>query len=255
MKSHAVLATLLFVPFVSSCYAVSWISGSGRIVSEERTVSEFHSVDLQGTGILYVAQGEQQKVVVTTDDNIMPVLRTDVTNGRLAIRTEPGVRRITRLELRVTMVNVSRLDLSGSGRIEGLNQIRSDRIHIGISGSGDASLDIMAKEVTTKSSGSGRMSLHLDSGSLESRISGSGKLTLAGETTTHRYHTSGSGKLHAFDLLTENTFARITGSGSCEVSVSRNLDVRVSGSGNVRYRGNPRIESRISGSGSIRSAE
>ena len=256
MKKAAIITTALVMLFaVTSCYAHLWIIGSGHVVTEERTVSEFHSVNLRGSGKLFVTQGERQKLVVTTDDNIMPILRTEVRNGRLVVFTEPGVRHITTLEVNVTMVKVSGLELSGSGIIEGLNQISSDRLHVGISGSGDASLDVMAKEVTTRLSGSGNMTLHLDSGSLESKISGSGDLYLTGESMIHHYNVSGSGKLHAFDLLTENTSATVSGSGDCEVNVSNRLNVRISGSGSVRYKGRPQIESKMSGSGSIRSME
>ena len=256
MKRTAITTAALLLLFsVVSCYAGSWTVGSGHAVTEERTVSEFRSVDLRGSGKLFVTQGGQQKLVVTTDNNIMPILRTEVRNGTLVVFTEPRVRHITTLEVKVTMVRVRELKLSGSGLIEGQNQIKSDRLHLGISGSGDASLDIMAKEVTTRLSGSGSMTLTLDSGSLESVISGSGSLYLTGETKNHKYNTSGAGKLRAFDLRTENTAATISGSGNCEVNVSHRLNVKISGSGSVRYKGNPQIESRISGSESIRSAD
>jgi len=254
-KTVVTIATLLVVASVVSCYPRQWIVGSGRLITEERSVTEFHSVELRGSGRLYVTQGEPQRLVVTTDDNIMPYLRTDVRHGVLVVYTKPGIHHPTDLDVNVTMARVRGLSLSGSGIIEGQNQIRSDSIDIAISGSGDASLAIMAKEASTRLSGSGRMSLDLDCGSLVSRISGSGRLYLTGESQTHEYHTSGSGKLRAYDLRTESTIARISGSGNCEINVSRHLDVRVSGSGSVRYRGSPRIESRISGSGSIRSVD
>ncbi len=254
-KTIITLAALLTMSMISSCYAVHWIPGSGHMVTEERSVSDFHSVDLRGAGMLYVTQGDSQRLSVTTDDNIMPRLRTDVRNGKLVITIRPDVYRPTSLEVRVTMERVRGLYLSGSGLIEGQNQIRSDSIDIGISGAGDADLDLMAKEVSTRLSGSGKMTVNLDGGSLVSHISGSGRSYLTGRAQTHEYRVSGSGKLRAYDLMTEDTTATITGSGNCEISVSNSLDVRISGSGSVRYRGSPTINSRISGSGSVRSAD
>ncbi|MEF8983378.1 MAG: DUF2807 domain-containing protein [Bacteroidales bacterium] len=43
----------------------------------------------------------------------------------------------------------------------------------------------------------------------------------------------------------------ISGSGSCDVHVTENLEVDVSGSGKVRYEGNPVIDADISGSGKV----
>lgn len=256
MKRHvAVLAIVLLVPLVSSCCTLLWVSGSGRIITEERSVPTFHSVDFRGSGKLTVTQGDPQRLVVTTDDNIMPILRTTVRNNVLIISLEPGIRHITKLEVDVVMERIRGLSLSGSGIITGTNRIRSDSLGLSISGSGNALLDIVAKDVNVRLSGSGDLTLNLDAGTLTSDISGSGKLFLSGQAATHDYHSSGSGRLRAFDLITDNTSVRISGSGSCEVRVSEHLDIRTSGSGHVRYRGNPRIESKISGSGSVRSAD
>ena len=251
-KTIITIAALLLVPIISSCYVVQWIPGSGHLVTEERSVSEFHTVDLRGSGNLYVTQGETQRLSVTTDDNIMPHLRTDVRNGRLVITIEPKLYHPTSLEIQVTMPKIRGFYLSGSGTIEGQNQLRSDSIDVGMSGSGYANLDLMAKEASMRLSGSGKLSLNLDVGSLVSNISGSGKSYLAGQAQSHAYTVSGSGKLRAYDLMTEETAATISGSGNCEISVSNSLDVRISGSGSIRYKGNPRIDSRISGSGSVR---
>jgi len=249
------IAMLAICVCVTSCYARPWIRGSGHLLTEERSVAEFHALELRGIGRVYVTQGERQELVVTTDDNIMPHLRTDVRSAKLVIYVEPPMYRVTSLEVHVTMVKVRSLALSGSGIIKGQNQIRSDRLDIGISGSGDAELDIMAKEVATRLSGSGALTLHLDSGALESHISGSGKLYLSGQSRAHRFKSSGAGKLYAFDLQTVDTSATISGSGKCEIAVSNHLNVKVSGSGSVRYRGNPKINSRMSGSGRLEAAE
>jgi hypothetical protein len=209
-------------------------------------------VELRGSGELSVTQGSPQQLVVRTDDNIMPYLRTTVHNNVLTISLEPGIRHTTALEIDVVMAKIRGLSASGSGTITGENRISSDSLDLEVSGSGNALLDISAKDVDTKLSGSGNVTLNLDVGTLSSAISGSGKLSLTGRAVTHDYHTSGSGRLRAMDLMTENTSARISGSGNCEISVSEDLDVRISGSGHVRYRGNPRIESKVSGSGSLR---
>lgn len=257
-KILMVIAAVVAISFLVSCYVALRIQGSGRIITEQRHVSEFNRVDFRGPGKLYVSQGDTQRVAVTTDDNVMPYLQTDVRNGVLVVYIKPQVYypqvyHPTVLEVQVDMVKVRGISLSGSGVIEGRNQIRSDSLDVNISGAGDAYLEIMAKHVATRLSGSGKMTLNLDCGTLTSKLSGSGKSLLSGESISHRYTVSGSGRLHGFDLITKETWATISGSGNCDIFVTDFLDVRISGSGSIRYKGNPKIESRISGSGSVRS--
>ena len=45
----------------------------------------------------------------------------------------------------------------------------------------------------------------------------------------------------------------ISGSGSCKINVSKEIDANVSGSGSISYRGNPeKVYHHASGSGKIR---
>jgi Protein of unknown function (DUF2807). len=66
---------------------------------------------------------------------------------------------------------------------------------------------------------------------------------------------SGSGDVHAYDLLSEDTKVRVTGSGDADVFASVSLDVSVAGSGDVRYKGNAKVSSNISGSGGVKKVD
>jgi hypothetical protein len=48
---------------------------------------------------------------------------------------------------------------------------------------------------------------------------------------------------------------KISGSGSCKIDVTGELDASISGSGRVTYYGNPQIDARISGSGNVRKGD
>lgn len=65
---------------------------------------------------------------------------------------------------------------------------------------------------------------------------------------------SGSGEVVGKSrFVSEDFFAKISGSGDCKVTATEILDARISGSGDVFYKGQPRIISKISGSGSLES--
>jgi hypothetical protein len=68
----------------SGCYADA-IRGSGKSAKESRDLPAFDSVEV-GSGIhLTVTTGPLQKVLVEADDNVLPLVETRVSDGRLQI--------------------------------------------------------------------------------------------------------------------------------------------------------------------------
>jgi len=214
------------------------IVGSGNVASETRTIDTFHSVELRGWGNLYVTQDETLELRIEAEDNIIPLLQTHVTNGVLVIEQERFRCAIPKkpVNVYVTMDEVKKLSLSGSGKIIGQTKITSDSLGVTVSGSGKIDLDV-------------------DSEQLKTTISGSGNAQLKGDATAHDVTISGSGNIQSYDLVTEKSKIVVSGSGKSEVSVSDELDIRITGSGNVNYKGDPVINTQISGSGNLKKVE
>jgi hypothetical protein len=61
----------------------------------------------------------------------------------------------------------------------------------------------------------------------------------------------GSGSFSGFSLSAEFCQVDINGSGNCEVTAWKTLDVSIDGSGSVFYKGSPSIKDHISGSGRV----
>jgi hypothetical protein len=164
----------------------------------------------------------------------MPLIETDVENGKLVISQGNYNLKPTTLDFNITVANLKGIAISGSGDVIGKNRFVSDDFFAKISGAGD-------------------MALELDVTDLETAISGSGSLNLSGKADRHDAAISGSGKINAFDMQTKNVSLKVSGSGNCKVNATETLHTRISGSGDVAYKGRPRITSKISGSGSLES--
>ena len=190
------------------------VRGSGVMASETRPVSGFSEVALSGTGDVHIAQSGQESLTIEAEDNLLPLLETFVDQGRLTLRTKPGVSiSPTRtIRYRITVARLDAASISGSGKIvaEGVD---SDRF-------------------TTS-------------------ISGSGSMTLAGKAKAIDLSISGSGSYDASNLVSRTGRVSISGSGSGVVNASEELDVAISGSGSVEVLGKPYVEQHISGSGRV----
>jgi hypothetical protein len=236
MKTLQLPALLTFIAFMTAgCIIVingKSAQGSGNIITGEREVSEFNKVHLKGSGNVFLALGEKQTLKIKTDDNIMPLIKTDVSGKKLTISHGKHYLRPTVFEVFITVNNLEDVVISGSGNVRGQDRFMADAFYTEISGSGDVDLEV-------------------ETGRLESRISGSGSIRLSGKAEDYTVSISGSGEINAFDVQAKTVSVKISGSGNCRVYVTESLDAKISGSGDVYYKGRPRINTKISGSGSL----
>ncbi|MBL0316517.1 MAG: DUF2807 domain-containing protein [Flavobacteriales bacterium] len=60
-------------------------NGSGVITTSTRDLGEFSDVDIDGSYDLFIHESSEQKVTITTDDNIVSEVHTFVQDGKLNI--------------------------------------------------------------------------------------------------------------------------------------------------------------------------
>jgi hypothetical protein len=237
ISAFLVITVIIFT--ITGCIVVingNSVQGSGNVITRAREVSEFSHVRLKGSGKVFLTPGQPQSLEIKTDDNIMPLIETDVSGNKLTISHGNNRLRPTFFEVYITVQNLEGIGISGSGDIVGNGRFVTDSLYVEISGSGN-------------------MDLEVETDRLENKISGSGSLRLSGKADEYIVSVSGSGKINAFDVDARHVSVKVSGSGDCRISASESLDARISGSGNVYYRGRPRINTNISGSGSLKSRD
>lgn len=208
------------------------LRGDGDVRTEEFFLQDITGVKLNGIGDVIIRRGDTQKIIVETDKNLMNRVQTSVRGGVWDIDFERCVRRVTQFTVYITVPEMRRLVVSGSGSIVGQDTFEGSSLEASISGSGN--IDFL-----------------FEGGSVEMTISGSGAIDMGGTAENSDIRISGSGNIRAFDLITAECNAFISGSGNARVYVEDYLKVRISGSGDVLYKGNPVLDVDISGSGSV----
>ncbi len=210
LKNTAVLGALLLV----GCGMLGQ-AGSGNLVTEPRDVSDFTSISLSGSGQLRVEQGDAESLTIAADDNLLPLLTSEVKDGRLYLGVKRGasIRPSKPVVYTVKVKTLEGVDLSGSGDID-LKNIEGKRLDVD--------------------------------------VSGSGSVTAAGKVERLGLHISGSGKAKTEGLACQTATVSITGSGNVVVAAGEALEVKITGSGSVEYVGDPKVTKRITGSGSVR---
>jgi hypothetical protein len=187
--------------------------GSGVRTTQAREVGEFHAIELRGCADVRARIGSERTLSVSTDDNLVDKVRTEVRDGTLFIDLERGSYSFrSGVVVDVTVPSLDRLAISGSG---------------------DASIDGLAQD------------------KLEISVSGSGDVCGTGKVETLDADVSGSGDLDLQHIVAHTATVSISGSGDIHVQATERLDANISGSGDVTYRGDPRVHSSVSGSGDV----
>ena len=236
LAAPALLAAAGLLPLAAQAERVS---GSGRTITEQRSLPPFQGVALSGSMDLVVRQGSTQQVEVTVDDNLLPFLETEVTgsgaDARLQVRWKRGMSIYTKTDARihVTVPRLTSLAASGSGDMT-VEPFETPSLSISISGSSDTRL----QKLTTAA--------------LQISISGSGDVEGAGSATRLKIGIAGSGDVKLREMKSDEVSVNIAGSGDAGVHADKALEVRIAGSGDVVYTGNAAtVNAKVAGSGSV----
>lgn len=234
MKNLILLLTgsLLFI----SCAS---ISGNGNVRDENRDIAAIQTVKTSGSIDVEIKDGNDYSMVVENDENLIPYVITDVSNGVLNIHYKNGYSVMNdHAKVIVTVPALNKLVTSGSGDISSDGIIKSNG------------------QMEISSSGSGDVSVGVDAPSVKVTGSGSGNISLSGRTKGFDCKISGSGDVRCENLKSENAVILVSGSSDVHVFASVSLKVNISGSGDVTYSGNPTSpEIHIAGSGTVKAQE
>lgn len=219
--------------FLGGCLART-VSGSGDLSIEERSVSGFDSLSLEGAGRVLITQGGSESLSIETDDNLLRYIESEVDDGRLHLRWSRGtlLRPTEGITYRIQMRELRLIDASGAGSFE-IGSLETDSLVVRFSGAGRLVIDDLQVE------------------DLDLELSGAGALELAGNAEQVAVSISGLGSYNAAELQTSQSAIEISGGGSAELWAEDALSIELSGLGEVRYYGDPEVTQDISGGGRV----
>jgi hypothetical protein len=189
------------------------VKGSGNLASESRDVRGFKGVDVSSAFQVEITAQKDFSVTVEADDNILPLIETEVDDGVLKIECDRRVSPKTPMKIIITAPDIENLETSGAANII-LNSIKN-------------------------------ASLHIDS-------SGASKILVTGETNKLVVEVSGATKIDAEGLVAEAATVETSGASHVAVNVIGTLRTDASGASKITYSGSPReLVTKKSGGSSV----
>ena len=215
------------------------VNGSGTLRTEARAVTGFQAIAARGSIKLVLRQGSREGVELSGDDNVLPLIETQVVDHGGVPTLEIGAKSGTSYSSRnpvvatIDLISLRALALAGSSDVA-CEALKSPALQVSVSGSG-------------------KLRLHrLDIDQLVVKVSGSGDVDFSGRATTLGLKIAGSGDANTRALEADDVAVSVAGSGDVTVNARKTLNVSVAGSGNVAYTGAAAVTSSVAGSGRVK---
>ncbi len=200
----------------------SCLEGSGTEKTDKRQLAAFNELEITGSFNVTLVQDSTSSVTITADDNIVSVIKTDVSGDKLKISSDKKNLCSTK-EIAITIGVRSLKSIAASGAVE----LESNG-HLNL---GDLELNL---------SGATKVNLDVTAANIETEASGVNDITLKGQARSHNIAFSGSGNLKAFDLVTGNYTIESSGQSNCDINVLNELNINTTGAAEIKYKGTPK---------------
>jgi hypothetical protein len=210
------------------------IVGSGVVKTESREVPAFTEVEITSALEATVSIGEKPSVTLTMDDNLLPLVKTEVEGGKLVVRYQSGSNIQAKSPQKVALVAPSLAAIAATGAAKVVATVGE------------------AKSMKLEALGAGRLEVKgLDAESVDVTSEGAGQVELAGQAKRLTLDASGASQMLAPQVAFESARVSLSGASNGTLRVTGSIEGGVSGASSLKVSGNPATRN-VSSSGASR---
>ena len=199
---YLLLLPLLFM--LSACEDDDDFTGSGNVVTDDRTEGAFTRISVANVFNITITQGVAHRVTVRADDNLLDQINTTTSNGQLDISLANGSFDRATLEVDVVTPELNALVFTNAVSGE-LNNFVSTSL-----------LDINLRDAT--------------------------KLTMSGSAPSVNLNLSQAAELSGLDFTAIDCSLALISAAEGNLTVTNALTGRIKGAASFGYRGSPTID-------------
>ena len=191
---------------VSSCSITknmgnAQVKGDGNLASEMRKLSNFRAIEISiGYDKIRVNCGEEPSILISGDENILPLITTIISKGVLKIESDSTFETKAGSEIIINIKSLKDFTFDGVGKTV-IHNLNEDKFNCNINGVGSCDLN--------------------------------------GKVKSFNISVNGVGSVNARQLIADDVVASLNGVGSVKLYAKNSLNASVNGIGGLTYFGNP----------------
>ncbi|MEM0517083.1 head GIN domain-containing protein [Aequorivita flava] len=234
MKTIRFITAMGAALLLSACNFTIGENGNGNVVTEERQVTADFTEVRGSAGLeVYLTQGSENKIVVEADENLLPLIETEINDGKLHVKTSENIGRSKSKKIHVTYTELNNIEASSGAEVKANSVVKSQNLTLRSSSGASLNAEVFTQNLMVKTS------------------SGS-DLEVSGKATSLNADASSGSELNAKKLLVVNCIAEASSGAEVTVNVQEKLETSASSGGEINYFGNPiSVNSNKSSSGSV----
>src|SRR5262245_24209923 len=155
-----ILLTLLLavslLMVLGGCHFNHGVRGSGVRKTEKREVASFKAIDTSGAYEVEVTCQQPVALQIEADDNVLPLIQTDVRDGVLYVRNEKSYDSNQAVKLKISTPNLERLKSTGAGKFR-VADVKNDKFSIESTGASAVSANGQTQSLEVHSTGAGQI--------------------------------------------------------------------------------------------------
>jgi len=271
--------TLLLTLTLVACAGIrqEMVRGSGQLAQKEYPLGDITSVTLATMGDLTIELGDEERLLIEAEENLLPYFVADVNDGSLTIKTKPDANLSASqpINFYLTVKTLEKVVLASSGDVQ-VSDLKTGQFIAQLTSMGNLHMsDLEATKLDIEISGSGDLgAASLNVETLQATLSSMGGLHI-GDLETQKLDVGiiGSGDLHVENLMAETLQATLSsmggmvidggtvveqvltlsGSGDYKAPAlkSTSAEVRLTAMGSATLQVRERLTAHTSGSGSV----
>lgn len=211
MKAITITLVCLAIAAFTRCTFLG-IKGDGVIKTEDRGVSEFSRIVVAGAYEIKWTPGKPA-LTISTDQNLLPHIRTEVSGGALQIDSRENLRPTRGTTITISSESLAGVELSGANSLTA-SQLSGPDLNLG--------------------------------------ATGASTIYVEGSAANLAVNLTGANTLRAKSLRTQTAALSLTGASNADVTVADTLKASITGACSVTYSGDPKsVEKKVTGAGSI----
>jgi len=211
-----------------SCHsnAGNWlksVTGNGHVTKITRPVELFDGVKASAGINVYLFQGNEEKVVVEADENLLEFIKTEVKGSTLHCYIDGNIHFSTEMNVYVNYKMLNKIDASSGSDVYGETTIKTETLDIEVSSGADVKVEVEAQKIYCD----------VNSGS---------DATIKGNAGHFKGSASSGADIKAQDLKVATCDVSASSAGDIKITVSESIDADASSGGDITYYGNPKRE-------------
>jgi hypothetical protein len=215
----AIMLVTMALPVLSAAHP-NPIKGNSNVIIQDRTVTSFHAIKVSGGIDVVLSQGNDLKLQVEADENLLPLIFTEVRDGVLTIYHEEKIQNAKMMKVHLTFKQLDAITASGGCDIESTQKLSFAKLKVDLSGGCDMKLDCKADNLVSTQSGGCDMEL-------------------SGEAVNGNFNISGGCDVKASGFYLKNCTVDASGGSDVSVNVTGELNMKASGASDITYYGKP----------------